>query len=68
MIHSSPDIPSNHQFLIKISMKTGITWSWSELRFIDTNDRVSVLFLKIQDILAEDPDVEIIGYPETNPF
>jgi hypothetical protein len=67
-LNPSSDLPANHQFLIKISMKPGITWSWSELRFVDTHDRVSVLFFSIDEILADDPDVEILGYPGCSPF
>ncbi len=61
-------MPSNHHFLVKIIAEPGITWNWSQLRLIDTTDRISVLFFTVDEILSKDPDVEIIGYPNSSPF
>ncbi len=67
-VSSSPDFPPVHQFLIEVSQKPGLTWSWSELQFIDTRDHVTDLLACIRDILSSDPEVEILGYPDHNPF
>lgn len=67
-VSSSPDFPPAHQFLIAISRKPGLTWSWLEPQFTDTSEEVTGLLASVRAILSNDPEVEILGYPDHNPF
>jgi hypothetical protein len=51
-----------------ISTEPGRRWSWTRFRFIDTTSHVEKLFSDLKTILAEDPDIQVLGYPEDFPL
>lgn len=51
-----------------VSREAGRHWSWRRFRFIDTTSRVERLLSDLKRIVAEDSDIQVLGYPEAFPL
>ncbi|MBX9926814.1 MAG: hypothetical protein K2Y05_10690 [Hyphomicrobiaceae bacterium] len=66
--YGATDAADRPELYVTLSREGGRTWSWRKFRSIDTTARVDALFAEIKYILANDPDVRILGYPEEFPL
>lgn len=53
---------------VTLSAARGKKWNWSKFRFIDTTAEVDKLQATLRSILAEDPDITVIGEIAEMPF
>lgn len=67
-VYGGPDLAGTQELCFTISEEPGRRWSWSRFRFIDTTSRVEKLFTDLKMILADDPDIQVLGYPSGFPL
>lgn len=67
-VYGGPDLGKTQELCLTISMAPGRHWSWTRFRFIDTTSFIEKLFGDLKAILSEDPDIQVLGYPDKFPL
>ena len=67
-VYGASDSTDKPELCVGINRNPERRWSWLRFRFIDTTTRVEQLFRDLKGILASDPDIEILGYPDEFPL
>jgi hypothetical protein len=67
-VYGGASLAETQELCFTISTEPGRRWSWTRFRFIDTKDRIEKLFSDLKLIVSEDPDIQVLGYPEDFPL
>jgi hypothetical protein len=67
-VYGASNANEGHELCVAVSREAGRQWSWGRFRFVDTTGRVNQLYDDLRSMLANDPDIEILGEPEAFPL
>lgn len=66
-IYTVPDYLETQELCLAVRPQPGRCWSWRHFRSVDAAPPVNQLFADLQALLADDPDVELLGLTEAIP-
>ncbi len=68
LVRGDPDLRETQELCFTISEKPRRSWSWTRFRFIETTSRIEKLFSDLKMLIGEDPEIQVLGFPEDFPL
>lgn len=67
-VYATSLLPETHELCVAVTPDPGKKWSWRRFRNVRTTDIASKLQADLTDIFNDDPEVEVLGFPEPYPL
>lgn len=67
-IYSFNQGKDTQEYCVCLQDAPGRRWSWTKFRKIDFTDGIMALDTDLRAIFADDPEIEILGFPEDIPW
>jgi hypothetical protein len=66
-VYGGPSLGKTQELCFTVSREPGRHLSWTRFRVIDRTVRIEKLFSDLKQIVSEDHDIQVVGYPEHFP-
>jgi hypothetical protein len=67
-VYGTDRLPETNELCVAVTPEPGNRWSWRRFRPFDTTDVAVTLQADVTAILNDDPEVQLLGFPEAYPL